>query len=98
MVLSIMAFVEPAPEIGPAAAVPLLLLAAVVELALAACVLYVLFFLLTLPMRRRERARIFLDLLELGLREGRTPEKAIVEASASRDPAAGARFHLLAAH
>ena len=34
-------------------------------------VIYVLYFLLTLPLRRNERARLFLDLLELGLKEGR---------------------------
>jgi type II secretory pathway component PulF len=60
--------------------------------------LYLLYFLLTLPMRRTERARMFLDLLELGLKEGRSPEGAIAEASASRDTSLGARFHLLAAH
>lgn len=32
--------------------------------------LYLLYFLLTLPMRRTERARVFLDLLELGVKEG----------------------------
>ena len=61
-------------------------------------VLYVFYFLLTLPMRRNERARIFLDLLELGLQSGRTAEGAIVEAAASRDPGLSVRFHLLAAH
>ncbi len=59
---------------------------------------YLAYWLLTLPMRRNERARIFVDLLELGLREGRTPESAVVEAAASRDRALGVRFHLLAAH
>ena len=61
-------------------------------------VLYAFYFLLTLPMRRNERARIFLDLLELGLQSGRTAEGAIVEAAASRDPGLSVRFHLLAAH
>ncbi len=59
---------------------------------------YLLYFLLTLPMRRNERARMFLDLLELGLREGRTPETAVADAAASRDRSLGVRFHLLAAH
>jgi type II secretory pathway component PulF len=59
---------------------------------------YVIYFLLTLPMRRNERARLFLDLLELGLREGRTPEAAVTSAAASRDRSLGVRFHLLAAH
>lgn len=60
--------------------------------------LYVIYFLVTLPMRRNERARGFLDLLELGLKEGHTPEGAIRDAAASQDRSLGARFHLLAAH
>jgi type II secretory pathway component PulF len=59
---------------------------------------YVAYFLLTLPLRRNERARMFLDLLELGLREGHTPEAAVTRAAASRDRSLGVRFHLLAAH
>src|SRR5437762_331000 len=66
---------------------------------LAACgLIYLIYFLLTLPMRRNERARFFLDLLELGLKQGRTPEAAVADAAASRDRSLGARFHLLAAH
>lgn len=61
-------------------------------------VLYVIYFVLTIPMRRKERARIFLDLLEMGLREGRSPELAIEGPSSSRDTSLGARFHLLAAY
>jgi type II secretory pathway component PulF len=57
-----------------------------------------LYFLVSLPLRRQERARFFLDLLELGLKEGRTSEQTIVAVSQSRDPSMGARFHLLAAH
>jgi type II secretory pathway component PulF len=59
---------------------------------------WLLYFLLTLPMRRTERARWFLDLLELGLKSGRSPEAAVVEAASSRDRSLGARFHLLAAY
>ena len=59
---------------------------------------YGIYFLLTLPLRRNERARMFLDLLELGMREGRTPETAITSVAASRDRSLGVRFHLLAAH
>ncbi|MEY2428806.1 MAG: Type secretion system protein [Verrucomicrobiota bacterium] len=61
-------------------------------------VVYVIYFLLTLPMRRNERARIFLDLLELGLRNGHTPEAAILGPSQSHDHSLSVRFHLLAAH
>jgi len=64
----------------------------------ACAVCYVFYFLLTLPMRRNERARWFLDLLELGLKAGRTPEAAIGEAASSRDRALGVRFHLLTAY
>lgn len=61
-------------------------------------VLYLLYFLLTLPMRRNERARMVLDLLELGLKEGRQPEAALLDAAATHDRALGVRFHLLAAY
>jgi len=60
--------------------------------------LYVIYFLLTLPLRRAERGRLFLDLLELGLNSARTPEAALIDAAASRDRALGARFHLLTAY
>src|SRR3954471_7736156 len=60
--------------------------------------LYSVYFLITVPMRRNERARLFLDLLELGLKDGHTPEVAIMRASSSHDRAPGARFHLLAAY
>lgn len=61
-------------------------------------VLYVLYRLLSLPLRRRERARLFLDLLEMGINDGHSPERAIIRAAQSNDPTLGARFHLLAAH
>src|SRR5882724_4812597 len=66
---------------------------------LPACgVVYVIYFLLTLPLRRNERARFFLDLLDRGLRDGRTAERATADAAASRDGVLGARFQLLAAY
>jgi type II secretory pathway component PulF len=81
-----------------AVSVLLLFLLSALELIPACGIIYLFYFLLTVPMRRNERARLFLDLLELGLKEGRAPDKAIIDASSSRDPAPGARFHLLAAH
>lgn len=54
--------------------------------------------LLSVPLRRRERARFFLDLLETALAQGRPVEPTLVSIAASRDRAMGARFHLLAAH
>jgi type II secretory pathway component PulF len=87
------------PQVGPVVGFFLMLaFYAVACLAPVAAVIYLFYFLLTLPLRRTERARVFLDLLELGLKDGRTPESAILEASASRDSALGIRLHLLAAH
>jgi type IV pilus assembly protein PilC len=60
--------------------------------------LYLIYYLLTLPIRRNERAKLFLDLLELGLKEGRSPEGAISDVAASGDNSLGARFHRVAAH
>ncbi|MGA2221489.1 MAG: type II secretion system F family protein [Verrucomicrobiia bacterium] len=54
--------------------------------------------LLILPLRRQERARMFLDLLETGLAEGYSAETAIVEIAKSRDKKLGYRFVLLAAY
>jgi type II secretory pathway component PulF len=59
--------------------------------------LYLVHFLLTLPMRRAERARIFLDLTESALRQGRPLEETLISASYSGDTSLGARFHLVAA-
>jgi type II secretory pathway component PulF len=75
-----------------------LFLVVVLDVLPACAVLYVFYFLLTLPLRRGERARLFLDLLEQGLRQGRTTEAAIIGAASSRDASLGARFHLLAAY
>jgi type II secretory pathway component PulF len=65
-------------------------------LATEAGVLYCLYFILTIPMRRNERTRIFLDILQLGLKDGQTPEATLIGASDSNDSCFGARFHLLA--
>lgn len=62
------------------------------------CVLYAIYWLISLPLRRRERARLFLDLLELGIEDGHSPERAIVHAAQCNDTMLGARFHLLASH
>jgi type II secretory pathway component PulF len=59
--------------------------------------LYLVHFILTLPMRRAERARIFLDLTESALRQGRPLEETLISASYSGDTSLGARFHLVAA-
>lgn len=56
------------------------------------------YVVLSLPLRRQEQARIFLDLLETGLAQGHSAEAAVVEIAKSRDRALGYRFFLLAAH
>ncbi len=61
-------------------------------------VLYGVYWLLSLPLRRRERARLFLDVLELGAADGHSPEQSVVRASDCGDRMLGARFHRLAAH
>src|SRR5436190_2271642 len=70
----------------------------VVGLAPACAATYLIYFVTTIPMRRNQRARSFLDLLELGLQSGQTAEAVIVDASSSRDPSLGVRLHLLAAY
>lgn len=58
----------------------------------------VLNYLISLPLRRRERARFFLDLLEAALARGEAPEQALVAMASVRDRTPGVRFHQLAAH
>jgi type II secretory pathway component PulF len=60
--------------------------------------LYLCYYLLTLPLRRNERVRLFIHLLEIGLKEGRTPEAALQSAAATGDPSLSPAFRALAAH
>lgn len=53
---------------------------------------------LALPLRREERARSFLHLLDSGLQAGRSAEHTISGLSRTRDRSLGLPFHLLAAH
>ena len=55
-------------------------------------------FLLSLPMRRRDRALFFLDLVETVLQRGQPLEQAILSAAEKRDGAIGVRFYMVAAH
>lgn len=59
-------------------------------------VLYLLYVLLTLPLRRQERARLFLDVVESGLNRGNTPEQTVASVASTRDLAFGVRFYLVA--
>ena len=74
----------------------MLLMLAGIALMAAAC--YAVYFLFSLPLRRQERARLFLDLLETGLAQGHSMETTIVEIAMSHDTTLGYRFYLLAAH
>ncbi|MGH7953465.1 MAG: type II secretion system F family protein [Limisphaerales bacterium] len=60
--------------------------------------IFLIHFFLTLPMRRSERARLFLDLLEDALNRGQSIEEMILSIAQNRDRTVGVRFHLLAAH
>lgn len=84
----------------PAETILVAIMAAVVgalTLGLTLLLLYGVYWMLTLPMRRAERARLFLDLIDLGVRQGLSPEQTVIGSSWSRDSALGVRFHLLAA-
>jgi len=59
--------------------------------------LTVVHFLLTLPMRRAERARMFLDLIDTALKQGHPVEEMIISLAQSRDLSMGPGFHLVAA-
>lgn len=60
--------------------------------------IFLIHYLLTLPMRRAERARLFLDLLEGALNRGQSVEAMILSLAQSRDRMVGVRFHLLMAY
>jgi len=55
------------------------------------------YLILSLPLRRHERARFFLDLLETGLKQGRSAEQSIVSLVQTGDTSLGVRFHLVGA-
>src|ERR1035441_9869014 len=57
-----------------------------------------LHFLLSLPMRRRDRALFFLDLIETVVKRGQPVEQAILSAAENHDRAIGVRFFMVAAH
>jgi type II secretory pathway component PulF len=59
--------------------------------------LSLLHFLLSQPLRRAERARAILDLIETALRRGEPVEQTLISISQSRDPSLGVRFHLFVA-
>lgn len=60
-------------------------------------ILYGLHFMLTLPMRRAERARLFLDILEIALDRGQRVEEGLIFISKRRGNVLGGGFAPLAA-
>lgn len=60
--------------------------------------IYVIHFLFSLPMRRAEKARLFLDLVEDALNRGQSIEEMILSLARVRERSMGMRFHLLAAY
>jgi type II secretory pathway component PulF len=61
-------------------------------------VFWVGYHFINLRLRRQERSRFFLNLLETGLVQGNSVEQTIISISNSRDPSMGVYFHLLAFH
>jgi type II secretory pathway component PulF len=59
--------------------------------------LYALHFMLTLPMRRAERARLFLDIVEIALDRGQPVEEGLIFVSKRRGNVLGGDFAPLAA-
>jgi len=72
-------------------------LSLLIWLAINCGLVFLIHYLLTLPMRRTERGLLFLDLVETAVKQGQRIEEALVSISQSRDQTLGARFHLLAA-
>src|SRR5262245_26477528 len=56
------------------------------------------FHVMSLPLRRQERARLFLDVIESALAQGEQIENHITSLARTRDRSPGIQFHLLAAH
>jgi type II secretory pathway component PulF len=59
--------------------------------------LYLVWLLVSAAHRRQQRARCFIDLIEIGLKEGRTVEQTVLSLATNRVKDMGVRFHLLAA-
>ena len=56
------------------------------------------YYFLGLPLRRQERARLLLGLVESGLSDGKSVERTVIEVSDTLDSTLGERFHHLADH
>jgi len=56
------------------------------------------FYVISLPLRRQERDRFLLDVIESALAQGEQVERYIISLAQTRDRSPGIQFHLLAAH
>lgn len=70
---------------------------AVLVLGFLLAIAYALYRAFGMPMRRHERARLLLDLIEVGLERGQSPEQTLGEAAAQRERALGRPLRRLAA-
>lgn len=61
-------------------------------------ILWLGYYFISLRLRRHERARFFLDVVETGLKDGRRLEDTIISMARARDASMGVHFHLLAAY
>jgi type II secretory pathway component PulF len=68
----------------------------VVGLAIGGGLIRLLYSILTLPLRRAERARRLLELIESAINQGRPVEETLISVSYSNDRSLGVRFHLFA--
>ena len=58
--------------------------------------LYLGYFLFSLPLRRQERSRLLLDVIETGLERGESPERTVLSVAAQRERKLGKPFRQLA--
>ncbi len=77
---------------------PVVMLVLLIALALFYCAFYGVYYVLSLPFRRRERARMFLELIDASVEHGHSVEQSIIRLSRSQERSFGVRFHLIAAH
>lgn len=74
------------------------LVATLVCVSYAACLGLLIHKVMTLPLRRQERARQFLDILSIAVEDGRNPEQVLCEACADGQGSIHLHIHLLAAY
>ncbi len=58
---------------------------------------FLVFYVISLPLRRQERDRFLLDVIESALAQGEQVERYIISLAQTRDRSPGIQFHLLAA-